>query len=112
MLKGAALRLGMSEMERGRHAEAATLLTSAVDRAQTKELAGVRMRAYAALAANEDARGFEKQALGYYMLVATLFDDREVVPPAMKRAIEILRKQGKTKEADDLAADLRKRYDL
>ena len=108
----AALRLGMSEMERGRHAEAATLLTSAVDRAQTKELAGVRMRAYAALAANEDARGFEKQALGYYMLVATLFDDREVVPPAMKRAIEILRKQGKTKEADDLAADLRNRYDL
>ena len=46
------------------------------------------------------------------MLVATLFDDREVVPPAMKRAIEILRKQGKTKEADDLAADLRNRYDL
>ena len=108
----AALRLGRHEMENGRHEEAAKLLTDAVERAQTKELATVRMQAYAALAANEDVRGFEKKALGYYMLVATLFDDRDTVPPAMRRAIEILRKQGKTKEADELAADLRKRYDL
>ena len=107
----AALRLGTYEMESGRNAEAAALLKDAVDRAQAKSLASVRMRAYAALAANEDARGFEKDALGYYMLVVTLFDDPKTVPPAMRRAVEILRKQGKNKEADDLAAELKKRYE-
>lgn len=107
----AALRLGKFEAANGRHAEAAAHLGDAVTRAQANNLAGVRMQAYAALAANEDARGLETSALGYYMLVATLFDDAQVVPPAMRRAVEILRKQGKTKEADELAADLKRRYD-
>ncbi len=107
----AALRLGRYEMSMGRHAEAFKLLTEAANRAQTKELAGVRMHAYAALAANEDARGFEKSALGYYILVMELFDDIETVPPAMRRVAEILRKQGKTKEADDVLADLKRRYE-
>ena len=107
----AALRLGRYEMSMGRHAEAFKLLTEAANRAQTKELAGVRMHAYAALAANEDARGFEKSALGYYILVTELFDDIETVPPAMRRVAEILRKQGKTKEADEVLADLKRRYE-
>ena len=107
----AALRLGRHELEAGRHAEAFKFLTEAASRAHTRELAGVRMHAYAALAANEDVRGFEKAALGYYLLVAELFDDSETVPPAMRRAAEILRKQGKTKEADDILADLKRRYE-
>ena len=86
-------------------------LTAAVERAQSKSLLGLRMRAYMALAKGKDACGFEKEALGYYMLVATLFDDPVVVPPAMTRAAEILRKQGKIREADELLADLKKRYE-
>ncbi|MCQ2390639.1 MAG: tetratricopeptide repeat protein [Kiritimatiellae bacterium] len=107
----AALRLGELESAAGRHAEAASYLTAAVERAQTKNLLGLRMRAYTALAKDKDACGFEKEALGYYMLVATLFDDPIVVPPAMTRAAEILRKQGKIREADELLADLKKRYE-
>lgn len=108
----AALRLGRFMMTAGRNEEAAKILADAVARAQSAELSRVRLEAYSALAANEDVRGFEKSALGYYMLVITLFDDRELVPPAMKRAVEILRKQGKTREAGELAADMKKRYDL
>ena len=107
----AALRLGRHEMEAGLHIEANKLLTDAVQRASTKELAAVRMHAYVALAKNEDACGVEEEALRYYMIVATLFDDSETVPPAMRRAAEILRKRGKTKEADELLADMKKRYD-
>ena len=108
----AALRLGRFESAVGHYEVAKKLLADAVERAQTDGLRRIRAEAYSSLAANEDVRGFETSALGYYMLVATLFDDRELVPPAMKRAIEILRKQGKGKEADDMAADLKKRYDL
>lgn len=108
----AALRLGQFEAAAGHNEEASKLLSDAVARAQSSSLSRVRLEAYSALAANEDARGLETSALGYYMLVATLFDDRELVPPAMKRAVEILRKQGKMKEADELAADMKKRYDL
>ena len=106
----AALQLGRYEMAAGNHDEAARLLADAAQHAQTKETAGIRMHAYAALAANEDARGAEDSALGYYMLVATLFDDDKTVPPAMRRAAEILRKQGKVKEAEELSADMKKRY--
>ena len=107
----AALRLGRHEMEAGLRIEANKLLMDAVQRASTKELAAVRMHAYLALAKNEDASGVEEEALRYYMIVATLFDDSETVPSAMKRAAEILRKQGKTKEANELLAEMKKRYD-
>ena len=98
-------------MEAGLRIEANKLLMDAVQRASTKELAAVRMHAYLALAKNEDASGVEEEALRYYMIVATLFDDSETVPSAMKRAAEILRKQGKTKEANELLAEMKKRYD-
>jgi TolA-binding protein len=44
------------------------------------------------------------------MLVGTLFDDPEAVPFALARAAAILRAQGRTKEADDLLAERKKRY--
>ena len=70
----------------------------------------MRGQAYAALAANEEARGDGPAALGYHMLVGTLFDDAEVVPFALERAAAILRKQGRGKEADELDAERAKRY--
>ncbi len=107
----AALRLGEMALAAGQGDEAEKLLTDAVERSSSMKLARVRLKAYLALAKNDDARGREDSALGYYMLAATLFDDRELVPGAMHRAVEILRRQGKTQEADELAADLKKRYD-
>ena len=60
--------------------------------------------------ANEEERGDASAALGYHMLVGTLFDDPEAVPFALARAAEIMRAQGRTKEADDLMAERKKRY--
>ena len=81
-----------------------------MERANSPELIAVRVRAYAALAANEEARGDSAAALGYHMLVGTLFDDPEIVPRALEQAAAILRRQGRGKESDDLDAERAKRY--
>lgn len=106
----AALALGRLETTRALFDEAKEHLTDAVERATAPELIPLRVRAYAALAANEEARGDNAAALGYHMLVGTLFDDPELVPHALGRAVELLRKLGRAKEADDLAAERAKRY--
>lgn len=106
----AALALGRIETAKGLFDEAKTHLSDAVQRAHSRELLFVRVQAYAALATNEEERGDSAAALGYHMLVGTLFDDPVVVPHALSRAIAILRRQGKSKEADDLAGELKKRY--
>ena len=106
----AALALGKIETAKGLFDEAKAHLSDAVQRADSRDLLLVRVQAYAALAENEEERGDLRAALGYHLLVGTLFDDAEVVPRALARAEAILRKQGKTKEADDLAAERAKRY--
>ena len=106
----AALALGRIESSRGLFDEAKAHLADAVERANAPELIGLRVQAYAALAANEEERGDNAAALGYHMLVGTLFDDPEVVPHALVRAAAILRKQGRAKEADALDAERKKRY--
>ncbi len=106
----AALALGILETEAGMFDEAKGHLGDAVNRANSAENASVRVRAYSALARNEEERGDDKEALGYHMLVGTLFDDPEATPPALVSAIAILRRLGRAKEADELAAELAKRY--
>lgn len=106
----AALALGRIESSQALFDEAKAHLADAVERANSKELVGVRVRAYTALAANEEARGDGAAALGYHMLVGTLFDDPELVPVSLERAAAILRKQGREKEADELDAERAKRY--
>lgn len=106
----AALALGRIETSQALFDEAKAHLTEAVERANSPELIAVRVRAYAALAANEEARGDSAAALGYHMLVGTLFDDPEIVPRALEQAAAILRRQGRGKEADDLDAERAKRY--
>ena len=102
--------MGKIESSQALFDEAKAHLADAVERAHSKELLAVRVQAYAALAANEEARGDGPAALGYHMLVGTLFDDAEVVPFALERAAAILRKQGRGKEADELDAERAKRY--
>ncbi len=106
----AALALGRIESANGLFDEAKNHLSDAVQRAAPQSLLGLRLKAYVALAANEEERGDNAAALGYHMLVGTLFDDAEAVPHALARAIKIMRKQGRSTEADKLAAELKKRY--
>ncbi len=105
-----ALSLGRLETTLGLFDEAKAHLTDAVERTRAKEHVALRVQAYAALAHNEEERGDAAAALGYHMLVGTLFDDPEAVPVALARAAAILRAQGRTKEADDLLAERKKRY--
>ncbi len=106
----AALALGRLETAQALFDEAKEHLAEAVERANSQDLLHTRVQAYVALAANEEARGDGAAALGYHMLVGTLFDDPEVVPHALVRAAAILRKQGRAKEADELDAERAKRY--
>ena len=106
----AALALGRLESAGGRFDEARSHLEDAVERAQSQELLPLRVQAYVALAANEEERRELDSALGYHLLVGSLFDDRRIVPHALARAAAILRQKGKKKEAADVMNDLRKRF--
>lgn len=106
----AALALGRLETANGLFDEAKAHLSDAIQRAAPQELLGLRLQAYVALAANEEERGDAAAALGYHMLVGTLFDDAASVPHALSRAAEILRQQGRTDEAAKLDDERKKRY--
>jgi len=106
----AALALGKIETSLGLFDEAKAHLTDAVETSGSRDRLNMRVQAYAALAANEEERGDAAAALGYHMLVGTLFDDPEAVPFALTRAAKILRAQGRAKEADALLAERKKRY--
>ncbi|MGN0852372.1 MAG: tol-pal system YbgF family protein [Kiritimatiellia bacterium] len=106
----AALALGRLETSKGLFDEAKEHLADAVARAQAPKLIAIRVQAYAALAHNEEERGDAAAALGYHMLVGTLFDDPGVVPHALARAAAILKEQGKVEEAKGLMDELKKRY--
>ncbi len=106
----AALSLGRLESMGGQFDEARAHLEDAVTRAQSQEQLSLRIQAYAALAANEEERGAMDKALGYYMLVGSLFDDARKVPHALARASAILKEMGREKESADVMAELRRRF--
>ena len=106
----AALALGRLESLGGLFDEARAHLENAVTRAQSQEQLSLRIQAYAALAANEEERGAMDKALGYYMLVGSLFDDARMVPHALSRAAAILKEMGREKESADVTAELRRRF--
>ena len=106
----AALALGRLESAGGQFDEAREHLENAVTRAQSPDQLPLRIQAYAALAANEEERGEMDKALGYHMLVGSLFNEERQVAHALSRAAAILREKGREKEAADVMADLRKRF--
>ncbi len=106
----AALALGKLDTERGEFERAKEILSDAVARSHSQEYMDVRIKAYAALAANEEARGDTKAAYGYHLLVGTLFDDKRWTPHALLRVHEILKEQGRMTEAQKFLEELEKRY--
>ena len=107
----AALELGRIETSNGLFDAAKAHLSDAVERTASRdELRSVCTQAYVALAKNEEERGDASAALGYHMLVGTLFNDPEFVPHALESASAIMRKQGRGKEADALDAERARRF--
>ena len=106
----AALALGRLESKGGLFDEAREHLENAVMRAQEQELLPLRIQAYAALAENEVERGDLNKALGYHMLVGSLYDDARMVPHALAQAAAILKQLGRNKESAEVLAELRRRF--
>ncbi len=106
----AALALGRLDTERGEFDRAKENLSDAVSRSQSQEYTDIRVKAYVALAENEEARGDANAAYGYHLLVGTLFDDERFTPHALYRVSEILKEQGKLGEAQKFSDELKKRY--
>lgn len=106
----AALRLGELLTAGGRFDEAEERLTDASLRAATPELVSVRSRAYVALAKNFELKGDPEKAVRYYITVATLFEDKTLVPQALARAVELLEQLGRTQEAGEFKKELQERY--
>ncbi len=109
----AALRLGeLLAAQGGGDAlvNAADYLGEAVSRASAPELAGIRAKAYFALADCTAKRGRKEAAARYYMAVALLFDDKEIVPAALSRAEALYAELGMDREAAAAKAECEARY--
>ena len=107
----AALRLGeLMLASGGKNAEIDRYLSLAAQRASIPELLGIRAKAYFALAKNAERNHRADDAIRYYMSVAILFDDPEIVPQALERAAALLQAAGRNEEADAARAERAKRY--
>ena len=109
----AALRLGELLVGKGDAnslAEAADYFGAAVARASSPELAAVRAKAYFALADCTARRGQKEAAARYYMAVALLFDDKDIVPKALEMAEKLYGELGFTREAAAAKAERETRY--
>jgi len=106
----AALRLGELLSEAGQYDEAATHLEDAARRAASPEMIATRARAYFALANNAEKKGDDESALRLFMSVGLLFDDQELVPQSLERAIHLQESLGRPDEARALKEELKTRY--
>ena len=106
----AALRLGELLLADGEHEEAAVHLRQAAAQASDDALLGVRARAYAALGRAALARRDPAAAARFFMSVAVLFDDAELVPECLYLACEAFTESGDAGAAAKAAAELRTRY--
>ncbi len=109
----AALRLGELLAAQGDDtalAEAADYLGEAVARASSPELVAIRAKAYFALADCTAKRGKKEAAARYYMAVALLFDDKDIVPAALVQAEALYTELGMTRESEAAKAERQARY--
>ena len=109
----AALRLGELLVAKGDAnslAEAADYFGEAVARASSPELAAIRAKAYYALADCTARRGQKEAAARYYMAVALLFDDKDIVPKALTMAEKLYGELGFEREATAAKAEREQRY--
>lgn len=106
----AALRLGDLAFDRKNLEQAASYFERAASIADSESLLGVRARAYVGLAKAAEARGENGAAARYYMSVAILYDDDELVPPSLYKAAAAFRRMGRAEEAEKALQELRERY--
>lgn len=106
----AALRLGEIAIARTNHAAAVRYLEQAAQLASDDRTLGIRVQAYAALGRSARARGDAEAAARYFLAVALLFDDPELVPECLRAAADAFDRLGRAADHDKALAELKRRY--
>ncbi len=106
----AALRLGDIELDSENHEQAREYYEQAATLAASDEMLGIRANAYAGIAEAWEAQGKLENSSRYYMSVAILYDDSDLVPECLYRAYKNFRQLQKLNSARKAAEDLKTRY--
>jgi len=106
----AALQLGELMWSAQDYTNAAACFSQAASLARTDGQIGVRARAYAGLGRSARERGDFENAARYFMSVAILYDDPELVPECLHEAALAFRRCGRETEALKALRELRERY--
>jgi TolA-binding protein len=106
----AALRLGELVAGRGEHEEAVAYFDRAVAKSSDDAMLGIRARAYLGLARSSRATQDHDRARRYYLSIAILFKDPEIVAASLYEVAELLDEMGDARQARDRRAELLRRY--
>jgi len=106
----AALRLGDVRYEGHVYEAADSYYARAAALSSDENLLGIRARAYAGLGRTALAMKQDEQAARYFMSVAVLFDDQELVPECLHLAASAFGRSGKKEEQVKALTELRTRY--
>jgi TolA-binding protein len=107
---GAALRLGDIALAQTNWTAAAEYFQRAAEAAADDSMIDIRARAYAGLGQAARGRGDAEAAARYFMSVAVLFDDPEVVPECLFEAAQAFRRLNRNAESEKAMDELRSRY--
>ena len=106
----AAFRLGQLCLDDGEYKEALQLYRKAAAAASTEAQMGVRARSYIGMAKASKGLGEMEDAARYFMGVAVLYDDANLVPECLFEAAECYRRAGRELDARKTLDELRRRY--
>jgi TolA-binding protein len=104
------LRLGELMLATNRLADAERHFQDAARLSSDDSLLGIRVRAYHGLALAAKAAGNGQEAARYFMSVAVLFDDPELVPESLYEAAAAYRSIGNDPDSKKALDELVKRY--
>lgn len=106
----AALRLGEISLSDGKNEIAIQSFEKAAKLAVNDDAAAIRANAYAGLARASEMKGNLEVAARYFMSVAILYDEEQLVSECLYRAVCIFRKLGRVEDASKTEVELKKRY--
>jgi TolA-binding protein len=106
----AALRAGQLALTGGDAERAYPYLEKAATLASDDRSLGIRARAYAGMGKTEVLRGRDEEAVRYFLAVALLYDDPDVVPGCLAGAADAYGRMKKPADRHRLLKELAERY--
>jgi tetratricopeptide (TPR) repeat protein len=105
-----ALKLGGLSFDAGSFADARKYFGQAAKLASDESMLGVRANAYAGLGRTAKMESDLEKAARYFMSVAILYDDAELVPECLYEAVQAFRSLRQNDSAVKAANELKERY--